>query len=835
MVGDDPGPRNDGRAAQPCGARRQRPVDREDLSEDPVLRTCRRVEFEGLPAPTVGRNALLARIGGGGMGVVFFGVNPRTEREVAIKVLYSSHLTDHDGLVARFFREARLTAQLRSRHLVDVLDVDVDEPSGNHFLVMEYVRGRSAGAWLRASGAVGSRGVPETGALEVVLAATRGLAVAHTAGIVHRDLKPDNILIPQDAEGELALRLSKLADLGLARAETGERSLTGTEFLLGTPGYIAPEQAMNAKRAGKTADVFGMGATLHALLCGKAPFAAPTPIQSLQRTMNEPHAPVRQERADVSPATAALIDVCLAKDPAERYPDAPALLEALERCLDGAGGGGPAAKTALVSAPSPQSTTWLDSAAAGDPVTAVEGGPAPPRTVGGGTTLSEAPSAAPEQGLRVTSRPAGASVVVDGRDCGTTPCLVPGLAAGPHRLQVSLAHHAPFEIRAAAVRAATVTALHAELRRASGSVAIEGGREGEPAKAYAFTLDAQGHLPATACEAGAYAVTVTLRGHETFTDHAEVEAGRTATIRVELRATAAGASAADAPTTVLTARPDFTDVLRLLTDLGAWDEATGGARRETAARVESWEPSFRFLRLQTYSCGGRTHEVARFLHEPSGMEFSLVPGESFAMGSPASEKGRDADERQHAVCLSRAFLVAATPVTQSVYERITRSNPSKFRGPELPVEQVSWADAGAFCARAGLSLPTEAQWEHACRAGTPGRFCCGEDAAALADHAWFADNSGSVTHPVGAKRPNALGLHDMHGNVWEWCADGYGEYCAEPVKDPEGAPRSAVRVVRGGSHSVALRLVRSAARYWNPPSSQFAGLGFRPVRVIRGE
>jgi formylglycine-generating enzyme required for sulfatase activity len=143
---------------------------------------------------------------------------------------------------------------------------------------------------------------------------------------------------------------------------------------------------------------------------------------------------------------------------------------------------------------------------------------------------------------------------------------------------------------------------------------------------------------------------------------------------------------------------------------------------------------------------------------------------------------------------------------------------------------VSWEEAQAFCAWAGGRLPTEAEWEFACRAGSQQKFCCGDDVASLPDFAWFADNSGGQTQPVGQKKPNAWGLFDMHGNVWEWCQDWFGRdyYKRSPKTDPAGPAGGETRVLRGAScRNVDPDYLRSANRSGLPPGCRRIVVGFR--------
>ena len=200
------------------------------------------------------------------------------------------------------------------------------------------------------------------------------------------------------------------------------------------------------------------------------------------------------------------------------------------------------------------------------------------------------------------------------------------------------------------------------------------------------------------------------------------------------------------------------------------------------------------------------------------MDFVWIPPGDFMMGSPPGEDGRFENERQHRVHLTNGFWLSRTPVTQAQYERVVGENPSYFRGATNPVDSVSWDDAVEFADRLGtiveghFRLPTEAEWEYACRAGTTTAFHFGDDPAPLRDHAWYRANSENQTHPVGLKLPNAWGLYDMHGNVWEWCSDLYGEYPAGPVTDPTGAQTGEERVLRGGSWGLPYAFCRSATR-----------------------
>jgi len=228
---------------------------------------------------------------------------------------------------------------------------------------------------------------------------------------------------------------------------------------------------------------------------------------------------------------------------------------------------------------------------------------------------------------------------------------------------------------------------------------------------------------------------------------------------------------------------------------------------------------------------------------PIGMKLNPIPPGEFMMGSPASEEGRGSDETQHRVKITKPFYLSAHEVTQAQYERVMGNNPSSSKGDTKPVEKVSWHDAVAFCGklseREGVEyrLPTEAEWEYACRAGTSTAYSFGDDASGLGEYAWYRDNSSGTTHPVGEKLPNAWGLYDMHGNVFEWCQDWYGPYeSLQVVSDPAGAVSGNRRVLRGGALGDLPRNVRAAYRNADPSATLRSTVppnyGFRLARTI---
>jgi formylglycine-generating enzyme required for sulfatase activity len=203
------------------------------------------------------------------------------------------------------------------------------------------------------------------------------------------------------------------------------------------------------------------------------------------------------------------------------------------------------------------------------------------------------------------------------------------------------------------------------------------------------------------------------------------------------------------------------------------------------------------------------------------------------MGSPTIEQKRD-NEIQHKVTLTKGFYLGVCTVTQEQWQAVMSENPSRFKSKKnLPVENVTWDECQEFLKKMGdkdghvYRLPTEAEWEYACRAGAKGLYCYGDDPRLLGHYAWYAENGEENPHPVGQKKPNAWGLYDMHGNIWEWCADWYGEYPKKAVVDPAGPENGTSRVLRGGSFYSPAFFVRSAIRGYCAPSKRALNIGFR--------
>jgi len=735
----------------------------QNLTEDVLLRALPRTDMYGPPAPLLGKIPLLARLGRGAMGAVYYGIHPRLRIEVAVKVLQSLLAADDPSLVERFYREAQTAARVSSPHLVHVSDVD--EEYGLSYIVMEYVRGVSAGDYIKKASAAGRAGVPEEEALRTVIAASKGLAAAHAEGIVHRDVKPSNIMLPQQKDGPgYVFEMAKLADLGLARPLYQASGLTVSFEALGTPGYMAPEQAQDAANVGKPADVFGMAATLYALLCGHAPFTGGTAMAVLSNTIREPHRPITEFSPNVSLATAALLDRCLAKDPQRRCADGAAFVTALRACRDELG--------------------------------VAEGSPAAPKPASWDTTVLSRESARSKGPERVQGR--------------TTRTLPPAAA----RAAAATIKHSPapplFESTRGQKQAGTP------------------GPQAAPSPAAPRVLEARQAPPSA-------------------------------------RPPAAQQGAALFP-------PLPSNALGKHQRYVHWPFDMYEARRR---QVETSDGTGLPLRMNVplSLCHERDAHGATGVPPAAapavevGIEMVLLPAGEFLMGSPHGEEFREKDEYHHYVRLTRPFYIGVTPVTQAQWLAVTGENASRFKsapdGQQRPVERVSWNDiqqkflpllAPLVSSGWEFRLPTEAEWEYSCRGGveTPFHFGqsvsidklnCMAESTSGDDWKWiYRDNmAGGLkekqeTTPVGAYGPNAWGLYDMHGNVWQWCADWYNDVFCQKAQavDPLCTEPGEGRVLRGGSWNYTARYCRAACRYHSASDLRSSSVGFRLACALTG-
>jgi formylglycine-generating enzyme required for sulfatase activity len=253
-----------------------------------------------------------------------------------------------------------------------------------------------------------------------------------------------------------------------------------------------------------------------------------------------------------------------------------------------------------------------------------------------------------------------------------------------------------------------------------------------------------------------------------------------------------------------------------------------------------------WYKVAEYVSAETSTENQTYISNSLGMTFRLIPAGTFVMGSPSDELGRGSDETQYTVTISESFYIQTTEVTQGQWKAVMGNNPSSFDscGLNCPVEYISWEDAEDFImtlnamGEGSYTFPTEAQWEYAARAGSNKAFANGDISNTTTDSnldvmGWYSSNSGSTPHAVAQKQPNAWGLYDMHGNVWEWCHDWYGSYPDISVTDPGGPSSGSFRVLRGGSWYSDAQSCRSAGRYIFSPGNRDYYIGLRLSRTLK--
>ena len=777
-------------------------------------------------------------LGRGGMGVVWLARDDKLERDVALKFLPEVMMGDKLAL-ADLKRETRRSLDLTHPHIVRIYDFVDDARAAA--IAMEFISGETL-----TNTRVDRPGhcYEPADIARWVGQLCAALDYAHTkAKVVHRDLKPANLMI--DAAGDL-----KVTDFGIATSISDSVSRVSKQAgSSGTPVYMSPQQMMGEKPA-VTDDIYAFGATLYELLTGKPPFYAGNILLQVQSKTAPSLAERRAElgvNAEIVPAEwEETIAACLAKEPSARPQSAGEVAERLGLAAKGS-----------TQRPTPNAERLTQKSE--------------PRTE------RAAPSApGSNRQSEIVNRKSKAPLYAG---LGAGVLLLGGLgwylgvhAPGQKRLaeeQARLAENARLEgeVRAAealklkneqqhiaaelrerqererkedAIRQKAAEAEAARLAAARGGIIVRTNPSGAELQVGSVAID-KSPLTLKDQKLGKYPVRVRLDGYEDWSGEVEVKENEFVDVDVALvRST--GRVILTGPT-------------------GA--EVTSGGRRLgvlplTLDKVPTGKVSYA-VKLKGYQTSGVGGEVVRNSDlrleatldktraPETGRAYTIAdlnltlqpisPG-MFSMGSASGES--DNERPVTRVTLSQPFWLGKTEVTQAQWAAVMGSNPSNFKNSERPVENVSWNDAMEFCRKltereraAGrlpadyaYTLPTEAQWEYACRAGTTGNH-----AGNLDTMGWYDGNSGNQTQPVGMKQANAWGLHDMHGNVWEWCADWFEYYFAGNVTDPRGPPSGSYRILRGGSSFDPVDECRSANRNYNGPDKRAIHHGFRLALV----
>jgi len=723
----------------------------------------------------VGQYKIEKVLGQGGMGVVYLAQHTALKKRFAIKVL-PAQLAQERSFVARFKREAEMVARLKDAHIVNV--TDFGEREGKLYLVLEYVDGGSLEDWFKAH-CTKDGGVPAADVARITGQILQGLAHAHKAGIIHRDLKPANVLMEKTGE-------AKISDFGLARVAAEEEykkaggtyapfgggdSVTTTGAIVGTIDFMSPE-ARNMKPSDARSDIYAVGIMTYYLLTGKKPSG----IAKL----------ASQLVPGLDPRWDKFIATCLADDPAQRYQTADEAFAALQqlqvkpaRKLNPLipvavvlvlGAIGFAAWKFLAASP-PAAVQSAMTTTATTPATGATVDPAKTPVI----TAPVTPDAPVTRKLTLTGLPAGALVTYRGstRSISANGQLVLEGPAGPLAIKVRAVGYVDWD----------------------GEVGVN---PDVPEETVPMELVPPHPVRFTGLPAGAkvtinnQTVTADASGNATF----------------ELRP----------------ARLTVTATLARYQDFAQEVEIQQSTQSLVLAMAKIPPPP----------------EVTVDLGGGAQLKFKWIPPGSFSSGTRAGEPGQQRSDLPSATTeITAGFYMAETETTQRQHQSITGKNPSSSRalGDETrPVEQVSWRDitgSGGVIERLNLvlkkqqpdyvaDLPTELEWEYACRAGTESGYNDGHNYAsdrddpALNEIAHYLRGAGlQAPAPTGKLKANAWGLHDMHGNVAEWA---YG------IKGRRDA------VLRGGHYKIGPVHCRSASRIELQPSTRPTDyMGYRLV------
>lgn len=693
-------------------------------------------------------------IGRGPRGTVYRARQASIDRAVAVKVL-DLRLSDDSGFRRRFLREAVSVGRIASPHVVHIHFAGVRD--GHPWVAMELVDGQDLGTRLRG----GLR--PSPGAVfDLVLQAARGLAAAERQGVLHRDLKPANLLVGPDG-------VLKISDFGLVGLVAEAGGAIGADARWASPERLA------GRACDHRSDVWSLGAVAYELLAGRTPAlgsdGSPAPLAPLAPKAH--------------PEFVQAVMRCLHPDPAQRWAGAEALQAGLEELLLRGRvmrrRWQPWTAAAFAAAAVAAMATWAGARAGGDGA----------RAGGEGVT----PAATVEE--RFGGSHAGPPAVA------TTPRdpavdAMPAAAVAQATAAASTAEPAPAAATAPQDDAVHVTPTAAEAPpKASATPERAAPPEPEVVRAVA---------PAASAKAPVAAPSTTAPPAEA--DPAPVPADPVAA-DPELEADAAAAASAREPEVATMPAPAA--------------RATTASVDEPTTPTDTEAPTAPAAAAVGVAGTGRD-ELGHYADlQVLGMvqRFRWCPPGSFIMGSPDGERRRSRDEVPLQVTLTQGFWIADTECSQALWMTVLGSSPSAVQDLSHPVERVTWDDAHRFIDRLNalgpalsVRLPTEAEWEYACRAGGGG-----------GDGAWDAGR-GRRSHPIAQLESNAWGLFDMRGNVAEWCADGYGPYRGPVAVDPLPAPGGA-KVHRGGSFRDRSDDCRPANRSHARPETRAEHIGFR--------
>jgi formylglycine-generating enzyme required for sulfatase activity/serine/threonine protein kinase len=814
----------------------------------------------------LGHYEVLEVLGSGGFGIVLKAFDEMLHRVVAIKVM-APRLASTSPARKRFLREARAAAAIRHESVVDIHAV-AEEPIP--YLVMEYIAGETLQQKLDR---IGPLEVPEV--LRIGQQVAKGLAAAHALGLLHRDIKPGNIMLEDGVEQRV-----KITDFGLARA-ADDASLTQSGYVAGTPMYMAPEQALG-HAIDHRADLFSLGSVLYVMCSGRPPFRAANTLAVLRRVAEDTPRPIQEIIPEVPAWLCAVVARLHSKNPADRFSSAKEMADLLARYE---------AQLHRHEGMSPLSSVPR---AASEPAPAASEPVASARPQIGGTPES-GPPAAPEatrngrRRLRWLVPLAAGTVLMGVLVLAGVVLVLAGVvlvrALRQPRGEAPADPKAPVVFRASADQPWQDTGVDVVEGEAVVLVPKGAWRKGKETCS-AGGLEQAPRDRAVWPEAPLLSLLVRIGDEPTPTPVRQ---------RDVFKPRRSGRLFVQSNDLDLKGNSDALE-LTVTGGLRLGDAAPPPALLPIQAADRDWKPILARAEAPganldqvredvldyCQKCAGGQHAsaAARLLRKlpplvnSIGMKLAPIPPGKFTMGSPEKEPGREAHEGpRHEVAITKPFYMGVHEVTVGQFRLFVtetkyqtdaekagegsyalspmgewKNDPqANWQSPRFeqaddhPVVCVSWNDAKAYCEwlsrKEGKSytLPTEAQWEYCCRAGSQTKFGFGDNDEELAEYAWFISNSEKRTHPVGEKKASAWGLYDMHGNAWEWTADRYAAdyYTNSPKEDPPGPAVGESRVLRGVGWNDFVPSCRTAYRHGDAaPSSRTSYVGFR-VALLR--
>jgi serine/threonine protein kinase len=773
------------------------------------------LNLENLPVGHIidNRYEIKEKIGQGGFGAVYRVYDKKMNIDKALKIIPEAMVSDEEAM-ADLQAEARTMISLNHNNIVRVYDFH--DTGAIKYIDMEYVEGKTL---TKLKLEHPNKQIPEAKVKELAIKIADGLSYAHSNNILHKDIKPQNVMVTEKDE-------IKIMDFGIAETVRTSMSRIDKSISSGTLVYMSPEQ-IKGQNIGKESDIYSFGAMLYEVLSGHPPFYKGAVEYQI---LNEKP----KKMGNVSKEMNCIILKCLQKDYKNRYTNIDKIIQELD------------------STPKRYKI--------------VEGKPYPKRPTGSLKKLVP---------ISIITEPSDAIVYLDGkRQKQLTPLNTKNIV-GEITIKIEKEEYKTIEDKIE-ISGSSTNEFYLELESVMGSLTVESEKVGQtiwmnekrtefkspytfeniiPNKEYTFQINQSNYL----------------------SEKKKVKINNFEDKKILLSSSILGSI------TIETNEPGHTIWMngKKTEFLTPYTFKNIIPNKEYRFAIETETTFSEDYSVKIKEKENKVVKIIKFREVPEvPANLIFVKGGTFQMGQPDPNTNGTrwlGDEQLvHEVFVDR-FFIGKYPVTQKEYEEIMRNNPSYFKEekviktgflkiaskverltvPEKPVERVSWYDAVEFCNKKsikegltpcysgsskniecdftanGYRLPTEAEWEYAARGGNKSRSYKYSGSDNIEDVAWYYGNSGDITHPVGTKQPNELGIYDMSGNVWEWCNDWYDAnyYEKSSKNNPKGPDRSIYHVLRGGCFPDSDFCCLAVGRNYDGPTSSDIGYGFRLVRT----